>query len=158
MGVLQRSERLQGVHPKLVVVAERAAGKLPFDLLITDGVRSKERQHELYGQGRTAAELRAKGVDPKYAKPAMNKVTWTLNSNHFVNPKTGKGHALDCYRHPFNANQPLSVSRQIARAFLEAAHELNTAIRWGSDWNRNGIFYEKGETDSPHFELWGIPA
>jgi peptidoglycan L-alanyl-D-glutamate endopeptidase CwlK len=26
-------------------------------------------------------------------------------------------------------------------------------LRWGADWNRNGNPRERGESDSPHFEL-----
>jgi peptidoglycan L-alanyl-D-glutamate endopeptidase CwlK len=36
---------------------------------------------------------------------------------------------------------------------FNAAKELNVDIRWGADWNQNGKKREKGETDSPHFEL-----
>ena len=42
---------------------------------------------------------------------------------------------------------------KMADAMFKAAKELNINIRWGRDWNMNGIKREKGETDSPHFEL-----
>ena len=156
MGIVLRRERLDGVHPRLIAVADRAAALLPFDILITDGVRSRKRQEELYGHGRTPDELRAVGLSGALAQPRERKVTWTLTSKHFVNLKTGYGHALDCYKAPFSQKQTPAVSRQIARAFLQAANELDTPVRWGADWDRDGVFYEKGESDSPHFELWGL--
>lgn len=137
----QRSlKNLEGVHPKMVAVVTRALELSSVDFFVNEGVRTKERQQQLYAQGRT--------------KPGR-KVTWTLNSNHFVNPRTGFGHAVDVYAHPFDPNQSPATSRKIAEAFLRAAHELDTPIRWGADWDRDGVFYEKGEGDSPHFELWG---
>ena len=38
-------------------------------------------------------------------------------------------------------------------SMMRAARELKVPIRWGADWDRDGIPREKGETDSPHFEL-----
>ena len=34
-----------------------------------------------------------------------------------------------------------------------AADDLNVAVRWGADWDRDGKPRERGESDSPHFEL-----
>lgn len=134
-------DKLKGVHPNLIKVVERAIAISEVDFFVNEGVRTPERQKELYAQGRT--------------KPGK-VVTWTLKSNHFVNPKTGFGHAVDVYAHPFNANQSPATSKKIAAAFLRAANELNIPVRWGADWDRDGVFYEKGESDSPHFELWGL--
>ena len=35
----------------------------------------------------------------------------------------------------------------------QASRELGVPIRWGADWDMDGLPREKGETDSPHFEL-----
>jgi peptidoglycan L-alanyl-D-glutamate endopeptidase CwlK len=138
----QRSRNnLTGVHPKLITVAERALAISPIDFFVNEGVRSPKRQAELYAQGRS--------------KPGKI-VTWTLKSNHFLHPRTGFGHAIDVYAHPYNGNQSAATSRLIAEAFLRASNELDIPVRWGADWDRDGVFYEKGESDSPHFELWGI--
>lgn len=76
----QSRARLVGVHPKMVAVVERAILKSAVDFSVSEGVRTPERQKELYAQGRS--------------KPGP-KVTWTLASNHFKNAKTGYGHAVD---------------------------------------------------------------
>ena len=129
--------RLQGVHPDLIRVVERAIQLSRQDFTVLEGVRTLERQKQLYAQGRT--------------KPGP-KVTWTLNSRHFVDPKTGYGHAVDLAPFPIDWSD-LTKFDAISRAMFDAAKELGIAIRWGADWDRDGKPRERGETDSPHFEL-----
>lgn len=128
---------LEGVHPKLRAVVERAIQITKQDFTVIEGVRTPERQKELYAQGRT--------------KPGP-KVTWTLNSNHFVNPKTGFGHAVDVVPFPLDWND-LKKFDAIASAMFQAAAEEGVKIRWGADWDMDGKPRERGENDSPHFEL-----
>jgi len=128
-------KNLEGVHPDLRRVLDRAI--LDFDFTVIEGVRSPERQRQLYAQGRT--------------KPGK-KVTWTLTSNHFLNKRTGYGHAIDCVPHPLDWSDSASFDR-MAVAILRAAMLENVAVRWGSNWDRDSQPREKGETDSPHFEL-----
>ncbi len=33
-----------------------------------------------------------------------------------------------------------------------AGDRLNVHIRWGRDWDEDGVIGEAGENDSPHFE------
>jgi len=132
----QSRARLQGVHPDLVKVVQRAIELTDQDFMVLEGVRTPARQRELYAQGRTA--------------PGP-KVTWTLNSNHFVNPKTGFGHAVDLV--PFPVDWSHAKLDVVSKAMFAAAWELGVPIRWGADWDRDGKPREKGETDSPHFEL-----
>lgn len=139
----ERSRKnLEGVHPRMVAVVQRAleisADIGGPDFAVIEGVRTLARQKQLYAQGRTA--------------PGP-KVTWTLKSNHFVNPGTGFGHAVDLFPGTWS---DLSKFNLMARAMLQAADELKTPIRWGADWDRDGVPRERGETDSPHFELWGF--
>ena len=129
--------RLQGVHPDLIRVVERAIQLSRQDFTVLEGVRTLERQKQLYAQGRT--------------KPGP-KVTWTLNSRHFVDPKTGYGHAVDLAPFPIDWSD-LTKFDAISRAMFDAAKELGIAIRWGADWDRDGQPRERGESDSPHFEL-----
>jgi peptidoglycan LD-endopeptidase CwlK len=129
-------ERLQGVHPRLVSVVERAIELTAQDFMVLEGVRTPARQKELYSQGRT--------------KPGQ-KVTWTLNSNHFLNSATGYGHAVDLV--PFPVDWSHAKLNVVSKAMFAAAKELGVELRWGADWDRDGKPREKGETDSPHFEL-----
>jgi peptidoglycan L-alanyl-D-glutamate endopeptidase CwlK len=41
----------------------------------------------------------------------------------------------------------------IALAMFSAASEIGVRLRWGADWDMNGKPRERGESDSPHFEL-----
>lgn len=127
---------LAGVHPDLVRVVERALAISAVDFRVIEGVRTKARQQELYAQGRT--------------KPGP-KVTWTLNSNHF-RKADGFGHAVDLLPAPYDwkATAPFDA---MAKAMFAASAELGIPIRWGADWDRDGKPRERGESDSPHFEL-----
>jgi len=129
--------RLKGVNPALVRVVTRAAELLPFDVCVVEGVRTKARQAELYAQGRT--------------KPGR-KVTWTLNSKHIG------GLAVDLAPYVSGAIDwnDLRKFDAIAKAMFAAAAEMKTPIRWGADWDRDGKPRERGESDSPHFELTGL--
>lgn len=130
--------RLVGVHPKLVAVVQRAIELTTQDFMVLEGVRTPERQKELFAQGRT--------------KPGP-KVTWTLTSNHF-RQADGYGHAVDLVPFPVDWNDSKKFDAMSA-AMFSAAKELGTPIRWGADWDRDGRPREKGESDSPHFELYG---
>lgn len=63
--------------------ALRAHLKLRYDMVmfLNEGYRSDERQQFLYGKGRTAEQLVAVGLDPKYAQPAENRVTNAKNAS-----------------------------------------------------------------------------
>ncbi len=132
----QSRARLKGVHPQLVRVVERAIELTTVDFMVLEGVRTPQRQRELYAQGRT--------------KPGP-VVTWTLTSNHFVKAD-GFGHAVDLCPWPVDWTD-LKKFDAISRAMFAAAEELGVRIRWGADWDRDGKPRERGETDSPHFEL-----
>lgn len=131
--------RLNGVHPALVSVVERAIYITTQDFMVLEGVRTPARQKQLYAQGRTA--------------PGPI-VTWTLNSNHFIDKDTGYGHAVDLVPFPVDWTDTKKFDT-IAKAMFEAAEELKIKIRWGADWDQDGKPRERGESDSPHFELVG---
>nr|WP_313059986.1 M15 family metallopeptidase [Moraxella sp. CTOTU49097] len=141
--------RLAGVDDKLVAVVKRAIEISQVDFMVLEGVRSKEQCMINYGKGRTAAQCSAKGVPAKYANPSAAKVTW-LN-NPFAS-KHCEGKAVDLVPYPVDWND-LKKFDLIAQAMLQAAKELGVPVRWGADWNNNGKPRERGESDSPHFEI-----
>lgn len=142
-------ERLRGVDERLVRVVKRAIQLSTVDFMVVEGVRSKEQCAINYGKGRTAAQCEAKGVPAKFAKPGVAKVTW-LN-NPFAS-KHVSGLAVDLLPAPYDWKD-LSHFDAVAKAMLAAAKELGVAIRWGADWDGDGKPRERGESDSPHFEL-----
>ena len=107
------------------------------DFSVLEGLRTLARQKALYAKGRTT-----KGP----------KVTWTLNSRHLPNPKTGWGEAIDLIPYPLDW-EDLSKFDAIASLMFKAADIEKVRIRWGADWDKDGKPRERGETDSPHFEL-----
>ena len=109
---------LKGVHPDLVKVVEKAITLTEIDFRVTEGLRSKTRQIELVNKGASK----------------------TLNSRHIT------GHAVDVVALIGGAVRwDWPLYDKIAKAFKQAAQELNVPIVWGGDW--------KTFKDGPHFEL-----
>ena len=124
---LRSRTALQGVHPDLVRVVRRAIQITAQDFIVTEGVRTPERQRALYAQGRTA--------------PGP-KVTWTLNSNHFIHAD-GYGHAVDLCPYPVDWSD-VKKFNAIAAAMMEAAELEGVALTWGGSWS---------PPDRPHFQI-----
>ena len=97
-------ERLKGVHPDLVAVVERAIGLSSQDFSVGEGLRSVERQRELYNTGKSK----------------------TMNSRHLT------GHAVDLFPYPISWDWDYFYP--IADAMKEAAKDLGVEIEWGGDW------------------------
>ena len=146
----QRSlNKLVGVDERLQRVVKRAIQLSKQDFMVLEGVRTRQQCMINYGKGRTIAQCVAKGVPAQYANPKAAKVTW-LN-NPFAS-KHVEGKAVDLVPYPVDWND-LKKFDAIAKAMLQAAKELNVPVRWGADWNGNGKPRERGESDSPHFEI-----
>lgn len=104
----ERSEKnLVGVHPDLVAVVRRAAQIMPGGFIITEGMRTIERQRELFAKGlsKTMKSRHIVGMAVDFAPLISNEVTWK-----------------------WPAFPP------VANAFKQAAKELNVPIVWGGDW------------------------
>lgn len=131
--------RLQGVHPALVSVVKRAIEITTHDFTVVEGLRSAERQGELYAQGRT--------------EPGAI-VTWVKVSNHEAKPD-GFGHAVDLA--PWGDNQiqwnDKAGLKAVYDAMMAAAESHGVTLRSGWDWNGNGVLGEHGETDAVHYEI-----
>lgn len=101
--------RLQGVHPALVGVLEAAILTTPVDFMVTEGLRTPERQAALVRAGASR----------------------TLNSRHIT------GHAVDVAAVVDGAlrwDWPLYP--RIADAVKVAAKARGVAVVWGGDWPR----------------------
>lgn len=149
---------LDTVDDPLKRVVLRAATLAPpeDDFSVAEGVRSRERMMETWGQGRTVAQCRAAGVLPIYAKPMMPKVTWLRDpfaSNHRARAN-GKSKAVDLHIYPIDWSAGSTPRwNRLALIMFRAAAIEQVAIRWGADWDGDGNYREKGEFDSPHYEL-----
>lgn len=115
--------RLAGVHPELVKVVERAIKLTEVDFVVTEGLRTVERQRQLLAAGAST----------------------TMNSRHIT------GHAVDLAawvstgpgKGEVRWDWPLY--HKIAAAMKQAANELGVSLEWGGDW--------KSFKDGPHFQL-----
>lgn len=99
--------RLDGVHPALVAVVRRAIEITKVDFVVTEGIRTIERQRELVKAG----------------------ASLTLNSRHIT------GHAVDLAAWvggEVRWDWPLYY--KLNDAMQAAARELAVEIEWGGDW------------------------
>lgn len=120
--------KLVGVHPDLVKLAYRALALSSVDFGITEGVRSKARQKQLYEQSKNGGK----------------KVTTTMNSRHLT------GHAIDVVAYVNGRGTwEWQYYEAIADAFSRASSELGIPFTWGGTWT--------DPVDGAHFELsWSV--
>ena len=122
---------MDGLHPDLILVLNRALQTSPHMLVVTEGLRTLERQRELLRIGATK----------------------TLKSRH-LKQADGYGHAFDFYalvdinsdgKVSFEEMSNVRLMLPIADAIKAAAKEKNVAVTYGGDWRKF--------RDYPHFEL-----
>lgn len=120
--------RLQGVHPDLVKVVERASATIDaggglLTFRVTEGLRSKERQAQLLAAG----------------------ASQTMNSRHL------SGHAVDLAAEvDGKVRWDWPLYHQLAVVMKKAAVELGIPITWGGDWQmRDGPHFELPRREYP---------
>lgn len=115
---------LEGVHPDLVRVVNRAIEVTRVDFGVSEGLRTIERQKQLKKDGKST----------------------TLNSRHLIQ-SDGYSHAVDLYVFDGSgkATWEHKYFRLVIQAMMTAAIELDVQIKAGGLW--------RDFLDSPHFEL-----
>jgi len=125
----QRSlKRLEGVHEDLVAVVKRAAELTDQPFIVTEGLRSIERQKKLVAAGAST----------------------TMRSRHLT------GHAVDLaafidldgsgdYTSGDNIRWDWPLYSKIASFMKTASQQLDIPIEWGGDW----VSFK----DGPHYQL-----
>lgn len=116
--------RLEGVHPDLVSVVEVAADCDIIDFIVTEGLRTLQRQRELVAAG----------------------ASQTLKSRHLT------GHAVDLavkVGHEVRWDWPLYS--QLAEVMFAAAAELGVQLEWGGNWRsfKDGPHFQLPWKDYP---------
>lgn len=101
-------DNLKGVHPDLVAVAKKALELTVIDFIVTEGLRTLDRQRHLISQGASR----------------------TMKSRHLT------GHAIDVVAtlSPGTVSWKVKDMTMISKAFKEASKLLNIPIVWGGDW------------------------
>ena len=148
----QRSiDRLEGVHPDMTAVVERAIQLTEVDFGVTQGVRTLEEQKANVAAGRSQ----------------------TMASKHLLQDD-GFSHAVDvvAYVGP-DVSWELNLYDYICDAFKQAAEKVGCGIKWGAAWSEGDIRTYEGTSedammayvdlrrsqgrrpfiDAPHFEL-----
>lgn len=98
-------ERLSTVNPTLQAVILKSFETMPFDITVLEGIRSKERQAELFKSGASK----------------------TMNSKHLT------GNAIDIAPFPIDWNDKERFN-EMAKNVYAAAKELGVKVRWGGDF------------------------
>jgi peptidoglycan LD-endopeptidase CwlK len=140
--------KLETCHPDLQLVIEEAIKYSPVDFGVSHGYRSPQEQNELYQKGRTTPGDIVTYLD------GYNK-----KSKHNETPS----HAVDIYCWPREIMYDAEHLTAIVGVILSTANRLydegkiTHRLRSGGDWNSNGVFVRKDDSerfvDMPHFEI-----
>ena len=114
---------LNFVDKRLKILAEKVLSISPIDFLITEGLRTKEKQEQLYKTGKSK----------------------TLKSKHL------EGKAIDIIGHKEQYKTSKDIYILIG-LFIAVAKQLNINIRVGALWNTNSTI-DNNFIDAYHIEL-----
>jgi peptidoglycan L-alanyl-D-glutamate endopeptidase CwlK len=104
----QRSiDRMKGVNPDLVNVVKRAAALSDVEFVVTEGLRTPERQAQLFKAGATR----------------------TLKSKHIVGRAVDLAAVVDG-----QVRWDWPLYHKIAVSMKRAAEILGVRVQWGGDW------------------------
>lgn len=128
-----------------VLLRARAWSKVPFEVSKGGGARTIDKQREHFIAGRSKVN-----PDAYATKEALYAA-----AKHVVGPGCPLSRAVDL----FVPGQPAGAYDKNALCYLAgimqaAAASLGIEIRWGGDWDKDGLLMEAGSfQDLPHFEL-----
>jgi peptidoglycan L-alanyl-D-glutamate endopeptidase CwlK len=120
----QSIEKLGGVHPHLVQLVYKASELSDIPFIITEGLRTIEKQRLLVAKGASR----------------------TMKSRHLT------GHAVDVAAIIGNdVRWDWPLYKTIADAFKAASVQLNIPIEWGGDWRtfKDGCHFQLPWKDYP---------
>lgn len=110
-------KNLVGVHPKLVKLMEEAIKNSPYDFIITEGIRTIERQKELFKQGKSK----------------------TMKSYHLLGKAVDIALIVDG-----DISWNFALYREVAKHIKKIAREQGVNITWGGDWKnfKDGLHFQ----------------
>lgn len=116
--------KLQGLDPRLINVIQRAINITSIDFTVIEGLRTYERQQELFAERKTR----------------------TLKSKHLT------GHAVDVLPVGADWSKPQQWL-PVLNAIKYAADELDINLRFGYTWSNSPDAPEASFLDAPHVEI-----
>lgn len=130
---MRSDQRAQGVDARLIRVMKEVWKRWPGELVITEGLRTRDRQAQLVREGKSK----------------------TMNSRHIV------GKAVDvAVIENGKAVWTVRAYTELARCVCQVANEMDVPIRWGGSWRHlsgpqahDYPFVGAKFFDGPHFEI-----
>lgn len=117
-------QKLATIKPELRKVCEKCFETLPFDVTVLEGIRTLERQKELFAA----------------------KKSKTMNSKHLT------GDAVDLAPYPIDWNNK-DRFHQLARHMIKAGKDVGVFVVWGGTWTGDADDKAANFYDGPHFQL-----
>lgn len=138
---------LNTCHPYLKLILERAISLSPIDFGISEGHRSIERQYHLFQIGRSKIDgINRKGKHNYSPSRAADIYIYTSIK------KYRQKIAYDLVHLSFVAGVMFTAASQ-----LKEEGKIKCDLRWGGNWNQNGIIdKDQSFDDYPHFEIVNI--
>ena len=125
---------LDTVVPELRSICINVLAISPFDLTVTCGRRSKEDQEKAVREGRS-------------------KVHWP-DGKHNVENEDDLAKAVDIHPYPIDFKDTRRYYMLAGMMHAEAAYD-DIKLRWGGDWDGDGVLTDQTFDDLPHFEVVG---
>lgn len=158
-------DSLKGVHGDLKRLAyemsrrvdaekKRRGGVYKFDFSIKDGVRGEKAQAKAYLSGNS----KVKYPDSKHNKQPSQAIHFLPYPTRWPQKPTVIVAMSDASISRYQ-KELKTYAKQLGRfyqlaGFVQAvATDLNIAIRWGGDWNRDGDIMDQNFDDLAHWEV-----
>lgn len=128
--------KLDTCHPDLVQVAELALTLSPVDITIVWGFRNEDQQNAMVDSG-------------------VSKTPWPTSKHNHMEGDQRMSLAIDfapwvAGKIPWNDTHLFSV---VAGVVFAAASQIGVSLRWGGDFNMNGLTTDQTFLDFGHIEL-----
>lgn len=132
---------LEGINTRLAKVVQTASEICTIPFIVTEGLRTLDRQKKLVAEGRSKT-LKSKhllGLAVDIIPIIDGKDVWTYLKNRPLDDRAKEGF------------------RNIRNAMLTASLYHEVKLRWGNDWDGDGIEVgpdpDESFEDWPHFEI-----
>lgn len=150
------AKRLNTCERDLIMITEKALEITHVDFGISQGERTIEQQQQYFDDGKSRVNPKSYSTPRKLAAKGKHI---TIKGD----PDFSKSRAVDIYA-VVKGRKELAFDHRtlsvIAGAFFTASTMLfdqghtSHVIRWGGDWDRDGVIvYDQKLVDLPHFEI-----
>ncbi|CAL2106367.1 peptidoglycan LD-endopeptidase CwlK [Tenacibaculum sp. 190524A02b] len=138
------TRKLATCHSDLQKILRLAISRSKVDFGVSEGYRSKERQYQLYLQGKSKIDgYEKEGKHNKKPSEAVDIFAYHPDLS------TRRKLAYDKTTLSYIAGLIDSCAKE-----LYDSGQISNQIRWGANWDSDGVIdYDQNFDDYPHFEL-----